>query len=77
MTEDKINEIWDRADFAAAQQQRAMDDLLREMENSPPAVRDKFEARFIELNKRILDRAMDIRNKAHAGDVAPHLKIVD
>jgi hypothetical protein len=77
MTHDDIHAIWDRADFAATQLRREMDDLLREMEAAPLEERGAFDARFIELQKRISDNALLIRERASAGNAAPHLKIVD
>jgi hypothetical protein len=74
---DKINNIWDRADFAANALWCEMDDLLQEMEGAPVEARGEFKARFMELQKRISERALSIYDNAAAGNPAPHLKIVE
>ena len=72
----EVNAIWDRVDFAAAALLREMDDLLLEMQNAPPETRRQFDARFIELNKRISEKSLAIMEQARAGKRAPHLNVV-
>jgi len=76
MTYDEVNAIWDRADFAAAALLREMDGLLLEMQNAPPETRRQFDARFIELNKRISEKSLLIMEQARTGNRAPHLNVV-
>jgi hypothetical protein len=76
MTYEEVNAIWDRADFAAAALLREMDGLLLEMQNAPPETRRQFDARFIELNKRISEKSLLIMERARTGNRAPHLNVV-
>ena len=77
LTYDEINAIWDRTDFAAAALLREMDGLLLEMQNAPPETRRQFDARFIELNKRISEKSLAIMEQARAGNRAPNLNVVE
>jgi hypothetical protein len=76
MTSEEVNAIWDRVDLAAAALLREMDDLLLEMQNAPPETRRQFDARFIELNKRISEKSLAIMEQARIGNHAPHLNVV-
>jgi hypothetical protein len=75
MTYEEVNAIWDRVDFAAAALLREMDDLLLEMQNPPPETRRQFDARFIELNKRISEKSLAIMEQARARNRTPHLNV--
>jgi hypothetical protein len=75
MTYEEVNTIWNRADFAVTALLREMDDLLLEMQNAPPETRRQFDARFIELNKRISEKSLSIMERARTGNRAPHLNV--
>jgi hypothetical protein len=74
---EEVNAIWDRVDFAAAALLREMDDLLLEMQNARIESRRQFDARFIELNKRISEKSLAIMEQARTGNHAPHLNVVE
>jgi hypothetical protein len=80
MSKDKIDAIWDRADFAAATEWREMDEFLQACEEKGPPTSDEDarerDQQFIEIQKRQADKALAIMKRARAGDVAPHLKVV-
>ena len=77
MTYEEVNAIWDRADFAASALLREMDGLLLEMQNASSDTRRQFDARFIELNKRISEKSLAIMEQARAGNRAPNLNVVE
>ncbi len=77
MTYEEVNAIWERADFAAAVLLSEIDGLLLEMQNAPPETRRQFDARFIELNKRISEKSLSIMEQARTGNHASHPNVVN
>lgn len=74
---DKLDQTWDRADFAGRGAWQEMDDFLARIEAAGPPQneqeKEKRNVEFLSIQQRYHARSLEILNRAKAGDVAPHL----
>jgi len=75
------DKTWDRADFAAKGGWDELDAFLKELEArgpaSTPEERERDTAKFLEIHARWHARSLEIFERAKAGEIAPHLSVVN
>lgn len=72
-----VDRIWDRADYTEDRAWDEMRQFLKECEADPPRTseqREELNKRFIEIQQRCADKALEVSERAAPGNPAPHLK---